>query len=166
MKRTIDTKFYEFSQNNSGGRFDVDENVCRKVIIEAIDASHAQGIFEPMIENQSGSCPCCGDRWSSYDPDEVELSKWKEGGYPVGVYSHYKDAEERWFALYGELPRLVEPAWETRYSFREFVGKIYFEDIEQYCQFMANAYGWTVPDVRIHFLDGTKKEIFKLDVDK
>ena len=28
---------------------------------------------------------------------------------------------------------------------------------------MANAYGWTVPDVRIHFMDGTKKEIFKCD---
>ena len=44
-----------------------------------------------------------------------------------------------------------------------FAGKIYFETIEQYCQFMANAYGWTVPDIRIHFLDGTKKEIFKLE---
>ena len=78
MKRELETKFYEFNQNNSGGSFDVDENVCHRVIIEAIDAKHAQSIFEPMIENQSGSCPCCGDRWSSYDPDEIELSKWKE----------------------------------------------------------------------------------------
>jgi len=85
-------------------------------------------------------------------------------GYPVGVYSHYKDAEKRWFDLYGEFPRIEEPTWQTRYSSRVyFSGKIYFDTIVQYCKFMANAYGWTVPDVRIHFLDGTKKEIFKLE---
>jgi len=79
MKREIETKFYEFNQNNSGGIFDVDENVCNRVIIEAIDAKHAQSLFEPMIENQTGSCPCCGDRWSSYyDPYEIELYKWKK----------------------------------------------------------------------------------------
>ena len=163
MKRELETKFYEFNQNNSGGIFDVDENVCHRVIIEAIDEKHAQSIFEPMIENQSGSCPCCGDRWSSYDPDEIELSKWKENGYSVGVYSHYKDAEERWFKLYGEFPRIEEPTWQNTYSSKEFTGKIFFETIEQYCQFLANAYGCTVPDIRIHFLDGTKKEIFKLE---
>ena len=163
MKRELETKFYEFNQNNSGGSFDVDENVCHRVIIEAIDAKHAQSIFEPMIKNQSGSCPCCGDRWSSYDHDEIELSKWKENGYSVGVYIHYKDAEERWFKLYGEFPRIEEPTWQKTYSSKEFRGKIYFETIEQYCQFMANAYGWTIPDIRVHFLDGTKKEIFKLE---
>ena len=157
------TKFYEFNQNNSGGSFDVDENVCHRVIIEAIDSKHAQSIFEPMIKNQSGSCPCCGDRWSSYEPDEIELSEWKEKGYSVGVYSHYEDAEERWFKLYGEFPRIEEPTWQTKYSLKKFTGKIYFDTIEQYCQFMANTYGWTVPDIRIHFLDGTKKEIFKLE---
>lgn len=163
MKRELETKFYEFSQNNSGGSFDVDDNVCHRVIIEAIDTNHAKSIFEPMIENQSGSCPCCGDRWSSYDPDEIELPKWEEKGYSVGVYSHYNNAEKRWFTLYGEFPRIEEPTWQKKYGSKEFTGKIYFENIEQYCQFMANAYGWTVPDVRIHFLDGTKKEIFKLE---
>lgn len=163
MKRELETKFYEFKQKKSGGSFDVDDNVCHRVIIEAIDANHAQSIFEPMIENQSGSCPCCGDRWSSYDPDEVELAKWKEKGCHVGVYSHYKDAEERWFKLYGEFPRIEEPTWQTKYSSKEFTGKIYFDTIDQYCQFMANDYGWTVPDVRIHLLDGSKKEIFKLE---
>lgn len=164
MKIELETNFYEFTQNNSGGSFDVDENVCHRVIIEAIDDKHAQSIFEPMIENQSGSCPCCGDRWSSYDSDEIELSRWKEEGYPIGVYNHncYKDAEERWFKLYGEFPRIEEPTWQTKYGSKEFIGKIYFDTIEQYCQFMANAYGWTVPDVRIHFLDGTKKEFFKV----
>ena len=87
MERTIQTKFYEFTQNNSGGYFDVDENVCHRVIIEAIDEKHAVALFEPMIENQSGSCSCCGDRWSPEYADEINLDEYKEKGYSVGVYS-------------------------------------------------------------------------------
>lgn len=164
MKRELNTKFYEFTQNNSGGYFDVDDNVCHRVIIEAIDAKHAQSIFEPMIENQSGSCPCCGDRWSNYSPDEINLSEWEKKGYRVGVYGYYKDAEQRWIDLFGEFPRIEEPTWQKKYGSKEFAGKIYFETIEQYCQYMANAYGWTTPDVRIHYLDSTKVEVFKKEV--
>jgi len=160
MNRKLKTKFYEFIQNNSGGYFDEDENVCYRVIIEATDAKHAQSLFEPMIENQSVSCPCCGDRWSSSYPDELEFPKWKKEGYPVSVYDYYKDAEQRWFSLYGEFPRIEEPTWQTISDSKIFTGKIYFETIEQYCQLMANNYGWTIPDARIHFLNGTKKEIF------
>lgn len=165
MKRQIETKFYEFNQNNSGGSFDVDDNVCHRVIIEAIDTNHAESLFKPMIANQSGSCPCCGDRWSSFDPNEIDLPKWEKIGYSVGVYAHYEDAEKRWFKLYGKFPRVEEPIWEKTYGSKEFTGKIYFKTIEQYCQFMANAYGWTTPDVRIHFLDGTKKEIFSVKLE-
>ena len=165
MKREIETKFYEFNQNNSGGLFDVDENVCHTVIIEATDANHALSIFDPMIESQSGSCPCCGDRWSTNDPDEIRLEEWKEKGFPVGIYSHYKDAEQRWEKLYGEFPQIESPKWSKAYNVKEFKGKIYFESIEQYCQFMANAYGSTTPDVRIHFMDNTKKEIFTVKVE-
>lgn len=166
MKREVETKFYEFSQNNSGGHFDIDDNVCHRVIIEALNPEQARSIFEPMIENQSGSCPCCGERWSPYFADEITISDWKAKGYAVGVYSHYPDAEQRWMKLYGEFPRLEEPTWQKRYGSKEFTGKIYFDTIEQYCQFMANAYGWTTPDIRIHYLDGTKKEIFKVELDK
>lgn len=161
MERETQTKFYEFNQNNSGGFFDVDDNVCHRVVIEAIDSDHAQRLFEPMIENQSSSCPCCGDRWSLYNPDEIKLSEWKNGGYPVGVYSHYANAEERWFKLYGEFPRIQEPVWRTKYGSKEFAGKVYFDTIEQYCQFLANAYGDTTPDILIHFLNGTKTAIYK-----
>lgn len=161
MKRTVQTNFYEFDQNNSGGYFDVDENVCHRVIIEAIDEKHAISLFEPMIENQSPSCPCCGERWTPEYAEIIELEKFKTKGYSVGVYFHYENAEERWFTLYGEFPRIEEPTWRTKYNTTEFVGKIYFKTLEQYCQYLANVYGWTTPDIRIHFLDGTKKEIFK-----
>ncbi len=165
MKKEIETKFYEFGKNNSGGSFDVDENVCHRVIIEATDAEHAKRIFEPMIENKSSSFPCCGDRWSDYDPDEIELPSYKDKGYPAGVYNHYPNAEERWVKLYGDFPQKESPTWQEKYGSKEFTGKLYFNTIEQYCQFMANAYGWTTPDIRIHFLDGSKKEIFKVTAD-
>jgi hypothetical protein len=161
----METKFYEFSQNNSGGHFDVDENVCHRVVIEATSADHAKRIFEPMIENQSGSCPCCGERWSSFGGEEIDLNKWKEKGYEIGVYDHYKEPEKRWFALCGQLPIIKEPSWKNRYSSKEFVGSVFFDNIEQYYQYLADNYGWTTPDVRIHFLDGTKKEIFKREID-
>ena len=64
MKKKINkekTAFFEFNQNNSGGYFDVNGNVCHRVIIEANNSEHAKEIFEPMIKDQSGSCPCCGD---------------------------------------------------------------------------------------------------------
>lgn len=161
MERKINTKFFEFSQNNSGGYFDVDENVCHRVIIEAIDEDHAQSIIEPMIENQSPSCSCCGDRWSIYYCDEIEFEKYNEKGLEVDVYTHYKDYSERWFKLYGEFPRKDEPVVKKKSWGSKFTARVYFDNLEQYCQYLANAYGWTTPDVRIHYLDGTKKEIFK-----
>lgn len=163
--KTKTMKFYEFNQNNSGGHFDVDENVCHRVVIEAESASEAESLFEPMILGQSASCSCCGDRWY-VDADEINIEEFKEKGYKVGVYSHYDNPEDRWFKLYGEFPRLEEPKWgKTIGGSKEFAGKVYFNDVEQYCQFMANSYGWTSPDIRIHKKDGTKVEIFSKKVE-
>lgn len=155
----METKFYEFGQNNSGGSFDVDENVCHRVVIEAKSEEEAIAKFKPMIENQSGSCPCCGDRWY-ISPDEIDIAEYQEKGYKASIYTHYKDYEARWFALYGQFPRKQEPKL-TKNTFQEFGTEIFFKSVEQYCQFMANAYGWTSPDIRIHYADGRKLEIFK-----
>lgn len=165
MKKQTKTKFYLFDQNNSGGFFDVNENVCHRVVIEAADESQAQSIFAPMIKDQSASCPCCGDRWSPEYADEIDLDEYKKTGYPVGVYDFYDNPEKRWRELYGEFPSLQEPIWITKFGVKEFSGLIYFNTIEQYLQYLANAYGWTNPDARIHYLDGTKKEIFSKLVD-
>lgn len=156
-----ESKFYRFDQNDSGGNFVVNELVCHRVIIEAMSEEEALAKFKPMIENQSASCPCCGDRWGIDYADEITLDKWRKEGYPVNVYSHYPNPEERWFTLYGEFPRLVEPQWSVnRAGVREFVGKIYFDSVKQYCQYLANDFGWTTPDVRIYYLNGSVKEIF------
>jgi hypothetical protein len=157
------TKFYEFSQNNSGGHFDVDENVCHRVIIEATNERHSISIAKEIGIYFDGcaigvDCSCCGDRW--YDsPDEIDIEQYREGGYPAPVYN----SEEKWFTLYGEFPRHTEPEWNNKYGFKEFEGSVYFETIEQYAQFLANRWGSTTPDVIIHYLDGTKKKFFKKD---
>lgn len=36
----------------------------------------------------------------------------------------------------------------------------YFNDIEEYAQFLADSFGWTTPDVRLYYNDGNVKEIF------
>jgi len=70
MERTINTKFYTYDQNNSGGRFSNSEKegISEYVIIEAMDAKHANtraeeiGIYFDGCET-GNDCSCCGDRW-------------------------------------------------------------------------------------------------------
>lgn len=157
-------KFYEFNQNNSGGYMDVDNNVAHRVFIEAESQEQAIAKFEPMIENQSSSCPCCGDRWSSYDPDEVELNRLSIKGYPVGVYTHYKDYEKR-FAKITEGLRFIEPPKIIKNTYaEEYKGVVAIDTIEQYARFLANQYGYSKPDAIIHYASGDKKEIFKTKI--
>jgi hypothetical protein len=65
--------FFQFDQNNSGGGFDIDQNVAPIVVIEAADADDAQdkalvlGIYFDGV-NEGRDCECCGDRW--YSPEE------------------------------------------------------------------------------------------------
>lgn len=58
-------KWFEFSQNNSGGNFVVDENVSEFVFVQAASAEDAIEIAEQFCDN-GDSCECCGDRWSFY----------------------------------------------------------------------------------------------------
>ena len=160
----METKFYEFSQNNSGGSFDVDENVCHRVIIEAKNENEAIEKFTPMTDNQSGSCPCCGERWY-ISPSEIDLNYYAKNGYKASIYTHYKDYEARWLAMYGKFKRNEEPKLKKD-MFEVFETQVFFESVEDYCQFMANTYGWTTPDIRIHYLNGSKLDIFKQGIDQ
>lgn len=60
--------WFHFSQNNSGGGFVVDENVCEDVFIQDTNAASAIRRAEAFMDN-SDSCPCCGDRWSFWLDD-------------------------------------------------------------------------------------------------
>jgi len=73
----IKTRFYTYNQNNSGGSFafDAKAGISHYVIIEAIDAAHANrraeevGLYFNGVDNEY-DCPCCGDRWYPADDDE------------------------------------------------------------------------------------------------
>lgn len=63
LKDPSQLKWYHFSQNNSGGYFVEDENVCEDVLIQRYCAKDAIDFAESIMNNED-SCPCCGDRWS------------------------------------------------------------------------------------------------------
>lgn len=70
----IETKWFHYRQNNSGGHFDYDpkEGISVNVYVEARDAKEADfraeqiGIYFDGIENGM-DCDCCGDRWTAQD---------------------------------------------------------------------------------------------------
>jgi len=156
--------FYNFDQNNSGGSFITDDKVCHQLYIEANSEEEAVNKAEQIGCYWNGvedgiDCPCCGDRWSTYT-DAIDLDKYREKGYQVEVYSHYQNAEKRWNDLYGHLMLIEPPIWKETYGVKEYAGKVAFNDIEEYAQFISDNYGWTTPDARIFYLDGSIKEIF------
>lgn len=158
MKMEVDVNFYRFSQNNSGGHFDVDDNVAHVVVIQAMSEEHAIKLIEPMIEDQSGSCACCGDRWY-LSPDMIEEGDHE---HDAEVYTHYKDVLGEWNRKFGDFEKVEEPKYHRKeWGTSVFGGKVKTKTIVEYCQFYTNNWGWTTPDTIIHYLDGTKKEIFK-----
>jgi hypothetical protein len=65
------SKFWTFSQNNSGGKFDYQPNdgITHYVIVEATNETHAlaRALDIGLYFNGCDSgmdCDCCGDRWS------------------------------------------------------------------------------------------------------
>lgn len=87
----METKFYNFNQNNSGGYFDDDENVSQFVIIEAHSPKEANTIAETMGIYFDGcdkgvDCECCGDRWGELDEYDKGYSEPLIYGKPVTMY--------------------------------------------------------------------------------
>ena len=83
----MSTRFYHFSQNNSGGSFDVqpNEGIDVNVIIEAPSAPEANTIAEGIGIYFNGcstgiDCSCCGDRWYKVD--------YYEGSEKPGIYGN------------------------------------------------------------------------------
>lgn len=72
-------RWFTFRQNNSGGRFKVDDSVDVYVIVQAYTADEANTIAEDIGIYFNGvdddrDCPCCGDRWyraSDSEGDDV-----------------------------------------------------------------------------------------------
>lgn len=164
------TKLYEISQNNSGGSFQVDENLCWKLYIEAKSANDAASLAEGLGCYWNGcdegmDCPCCGDRWSEpWESDALDLDKINQWETDIYIWQD-KDAtkeeiEAKWHKFYGEYDILEEPKWESKYGSERYgSAKVKFKNETQYLQYLANEYGdWTDPSIRVFYLDGTIKE--------
>jgi len=155
--------FYNYDQNNSGGYFEVNEKVCHRLFIEADSREEADVIAEGLGVYWDGiekglDCPCCGDRWHS--ASKVDLDAINEEGWEALVHDSSSTPEDEWNKRYGNYPLHTAPKWTTNF-FRRYSGKIRFESIEQYAQFLADEYGFTTPDARIFYKDGTVVEINK-----
>lgn len=171
-------EFFEFNQNNSGGSFITDSNLCHRLFIEANDANEANTIAENLgcywDGCESGNdCSCCGDRWYTCD-SPVDISAYLKNGYPTRIYITTKSIKQaKELALNHE--KLINAAWvgelkiePSGWSKNYYVvtASIKITDLESYAQFMADEYGWTSPDIRIYYKDGTVKEIFSAKVKK
>jgi hypothetical protein len=67
--------FWTYIQNNSFGRFDVDEKIANAVIVEAASRELADERAEQLGIYFDGcdagrDCNCCGDRWSRQQKHE------------------------------------------------------------------------------------------------
>jgi hypothetical protein len=92
MKRVIDTNFFRFSQNNSGGYFIENEDVAIHLIIEALSAREAKSKMEDITASYSQYCSCCGERWSSWIDDDDGTEEPQIYGEPITTYRpSYRD---------------------------------------------------------------------------
>ncbi len=79
-------QWFDYNQNNSGGRFTVNEDVTYDVFIQAANADAANSRAEDVGIYFDGcakgfDCYCCGNRWSeAYGPrDSFTYHSWKSG---------------------------------------------------------------------------------------
>lgn len=104
MEGFVKLKWFEFSQNNSGGGFNEDENQAPTVFIQAVDADQAWDKAENLFD--FGYCECCGERWDypygdgtdvpmmGYPPvplDQVEASWYRD----YAILHYYDGRKER-----------------------------------------------------------------------
>lgn len=85
--------WYEYDQNNSGGSFQLNDNLGVKVWIEARNADEANGYAQSIgiyfDEDYSIDCECCGTRWS-------EVSTWREYSSLEEATQHVFDFDKSW----------------------------------------------------------------------
>lgn len=94
-------RFFEYSQNNSGGSFDIDDErgIGPRVWVEAANSDHADSRAESLGIYFNGcdegmDCKCCGDRWRPAwgDGDEsVDVDPVWDFGWHDTVYLHRMD---------------------------------------------------------------------------
>lgn len=98
--REVRTKFYHFRQNNSGGRYRINETkgIAHNVIVEATSYQDANQRAEDigLDFSMNDSCECCGSRWTEqYSEDGTEVPTMY-GQEPVDWYT---DPSWSWASL-------------------------------------------------------------------
>jgi len=102
--------FYHYDQNNSGGGFDIDDDVTYSVLIEADSADEADRKAEEIgiyfDDDYEIDCECCGTRWSRAwgEGEETPMiygkavydyrEYWAKEGEPW-AHVYYKDGTKR-----------------------------------------------------------------------
>ena len=175
-KKEEGLKFYEYSQNNTGGSFVTDDKLCHVLFIEANSSTEADSIAEDLgcywngVEEGS-DCECCGDRWySGYVVDISSMTKEKNSTYPVELWVDRKNSDTDLVAdlkaRYSNLEWYKEPELKEKYGSPIIEGIVKLRTIEDYAQVIADRYGWTYPDARIFYHNGSVKEIFSANVEE
>lgn len=102
-----DLKWYEFSQNNSGGYFIQTDSLCEYVLIEAISYEDAKTKLTNLVDSDNawGYCECCGERWCLWGEEDGTDSPtiWGESIYTLStsygreqcILHHYEGKIER-----------------------------------------------------------------------
>lgn len=113
--------FFTFMQNNSWGKFVVNERLAHVVVIEATDAEEANERAKALGLVFYEGCPTCGDRWNEaddYDADPLPMAYsdpvWchrVSGWFRDEARIHYADGRVEAFALPLE-PKDVD--WRNR----------------------------------------------------
>lgn len=93
--------WYEFSQNNSGGIFQIDDSVSVYVLIQATSYVEANNKAEDIGIYFDGcdtgrDCDCCGDRWHEerWPMEGFSVYRWKQK--KSKVFDNVRDyAQER-----------------------------------------------------------------------
>ena len=111
----VETKFFTFRQNNSGGSFDYKESkgIVQYVVVQAVDAAHANARAEAAGLYFNGcdygvDCPCCGDRWCAVEDDDANTQP-EVDGRPLDELQPYR-SEHRYAAAVHYLDGRIELA--------------------------------------------------------
>jgi len=76
-------KWFNFSQNNSGGEFIRNDVVCEEVFFQASHAEEAIQRAQEVFAPYSDYCECCGERWSYWVSDSDGTDEPRILGEPI-----------------------------------------------------------------------------------
>lgn len=97
-------KWFVFDQNNSGGRFVVNDKLDTRVFIQAKNAKEANylaetlGIYFNGVEDET-DCDCCGDRWYAQYDDTKGTDEPSLYGQKI---TKEELKEQKWNGSYGK----------------------------------------------------------------